>query len=103
MKARVTTKQKLEALRRGVELPVDPRNMSMDVGEVPPTDERAVLQLAHVIHRTESRSWVTSWSALERAAAYFNEHGLSRTLTEMFRLEALVLPQEPDKETKDPR
>lgn len=85
-----STKQKLEALKEGRELPVDPHALS--TVSHPGTDERAVLDLARAIHRAESTGCAVSWSAQERAAAYFNEHGLIGTLDEMFRLEALALP-----------
>ena len=89
-----STKAKLAALKEGRELPVDASKLwcSTPVGGVPPTDERAVLKLARAIHAAEAEHCVTSWSAQERAAAYFNEHGLAATLTEAFRLEALRLP-----------
>jgi len=88
-----SVKKKLEALKSGKELPVDVRNLwkSTAVGQVPDTDERCVLGLARAIHRAESRDVSTSWSAQERAAAYYNKHGLAKALDEMFRLEALAL------------
>jgi hypothetical protein len=85
---RHTTKDKLEALKRGVDLPVDPYAMAHgEVGQVPPTDERAVMRLSRAIHWAESEDCSVSWSAQERAASYFNEHGLAKTLAEAFRLE----------------
>jgi hypothetical protein len=87
---RPNTKKKLDALKEGRELPVDPVNLSYV--QEPGTDERAVLDLARAIHRAESTGCAVSWSAQERAAAYFNEHGLIGTLDEMFRLEERALP-----------
>jgi len=42
-----STRKKLAALKEGLELPIDPYAMAMrgDIGQVPPTDERAVLTL----------------------------------------------------------
>uniref|UniRef100_A0A6H1ZV39 Uncharacterized protein n=1 Tax=viral metagenome TaxID=1070528 RepID=A0A6H1ZV39_9ZZZZ len=61
-------------------------------GTYPNVEDKAALRLARAIHASESTSWVTSWSAQERAEAYFNEHGLYDTLGECERLEALRLP-----------
>ncbi len=48
MPKRPTTKQKLEALREGKELPVDPMALALDMkpGEYPDPDEKAVLVLS---------------------------------------------------------
>lgn len=61
-------------------------------GSYPNTEDRAALRLARAIHAAEDTHCVTSWSAQERAQDYFNEHGLSATLDECERLEALRLP-----------
>jgi len=58
-------------------------------GHVPNVPDRAALRLARAIHCSESTSCATSWSAQERAQAYYNEHGLGRTLDEAQRLEEL--------------
>jgi hypothetical protein len=89
-----TTKAKLAALKELRELPVDAGQLwrSTPVGGVPPVDECAVLKLARAIHRAESTRCSTSWSAQDRAAAYFNKHGLAETLSEAFRLAELALP-----------
>jgi hypothetical protein len=85
----VSVRKKLEALKAGRELPVDVYALAHGrVGDVPDTDERAVLELACAIHHAESDRVAVSWEAQERAAQYFNTHGLSKTLDEMFRLEA---------------
>ena len=55
-------------------------------------EDKAALRLACAIHAAESTDCVTSWSAQERAEAYFNTYGLSATLDECVRLEALRLP-----------
>lgn len=93
MPRKPSVKQKLEALKAGRELPVNPDTLWRGtVGAVPDTDERAVLDLARAIHRAESNDCAVSWSAQERAAKFFNASGLIETLDEMFRLEALALP-----------
>ena len=61
-------------------------------GSYPNVEDKAARQLARAIHAAESTSCVTSWSAQERAQDFFNEHGLSATLDEIFKLEALRLP-----------
>jgi len=65
---------------------------STPIGGVPSVECRAVLMLARAMHAAESEHCVTSWSAQERAAAYFNANGMAATLTEGFRLEGLRLP-----------
>lgn len=85
--------RKLAVLKAGGEPKVTTADlMACEPGEVPLPDERCVLQLARAIHRAESTDVATSWSAQERAMAYFNAHGLADSLDEMFRLEALALP-----------
>ena len=88
-----STRQKLEALKAGRELPVDVRSLwrSTSIGDVPPPDERAVLLLARAIHRAESNNVATSWSAQTRAADYFNAWGLAGTLDEILRLDPGLL------------
>lgn len=102
MKNKSRTTEKLKALKEGHELPVDVNEMwrSTAVGDVPPTDERAVLGLASAIHYSRSRDWCVSWAVQVEAAAYFNTHGLARTLDEMFRLEASAIPNEDQAEEK---
>ena len=60
-------------------------------GEVEPVPFRAAMKLARAIHHSESQKVAISWSAQERAEAFFNEHGLSATLTEATRLETLAI------------
>ena len=55
-------------------------------------EDKAALRLARAIHAAESTDCSTSWSAQERAEAFFNEHGLIATLDECERLEKLRLP-----------
>jgi hypothetical protein len=83
-----TTSQKLEALKRGIELPVDPYAMAHgEVGQTPPTDERAVLTLAREYQRSEDPEYVSiSWANQVRAADYFNANGLVETLNEIVRV-----------------
>jgi hypothetical protein len=64
------------------------------VGHYPGVEDKAALQLARAIHYSESTHCVTSWSAQERAQAFFNEHGLAATLDEIFRLESLASKKE---------
>jgi len=87
---RPTTREKLDALKRGVETPVDVNTLWRV--EHPDVEERAVLQLARALHRSRSTGCAVSWEAQKEAAAYFNANGLARTLDEMFRLEAIPLP-----------
>ncbi len=83
---RPTTKQKLEAIKHGRELPVDPRAMGV-VGEVPATDERAVHILAREYQRAKDPDYVSiSWACQVKAADYFNAHGLAATLKEILRV-----------------
>jgi len=89
-KKRPTQKEKLEALKGGVELPVDIDTLWRV--KDPDVEERAVLELARAIHRARSRGCAISWDAQVEAARYYNAHGLAETLDEMFRLEALALP-----------
>lgn len=49
---------------------------------------KAARQLAREIHWSESDDVAISWSALERAQAFYNEHGLADTLDKMFDLKA---------------
>lgn len=46
-------------------------------------------QLAYAMHCAESDDVAVSWSAQERAQAFFNAHGFEATLDELLRLEAL--------------
>lgn len=87
--ARYTTKQKLAALREGRELPVDARALALEMrpGEYPDPDERAVLILSSMYQRAENPNYAAvSWANQERAAAYFNAHGLIATLDEIVRI-----------------
>jgi len=87
---RFSTKAKLEALKRGgIELPVDPRALALDMlpGEVPPPDERAVLILSSAYQYSEEPDYgAVSWSNQEKAADFFNKHGLIETLDEIVRV-----------------
>jgi hypothetical protein len=85
---RKTTAVKLAALKQGIELPVDPYEMAHgQVGQVPPTDERAVLTLAREYQRAEDPDYVSiSWANQVKAAEYFNAHGLIKTLDEVVRV-----------------
>ena len=67
--------------------PADLRTLRQP-GTTPGTEDRAALRLARAIHRAESSDVATSWSAQERAQAFYAEHGLARTLDECTRLEA---------------
>lgn len=86
-------REKIITVRDGGVVPVslrpDPSEMP---GCVPPPELRAALRLAVAIHAAESTSCVTSWSAQERAEAFYNAHGLGATLSEAERLEGLRLP-----------
>ena len=79
---------KLVALNLGKELPLDPYAMAHgEVGQVPPTDERAVLALARAYQREEDPDYVSvSWPNQVKAAAYFNAHELIETLDEVLRV-----------------
>ena len=55
------------------------------------TEDSCAHRLARAIHAAESTSCVTSWSAQERAEAYYNANGLARSLDECERFEALRL------------
>ena len=76
--------------------PMKPRKADLHTLREPGTysgvENRATMRLAYAIHAAESTHCVTSWSAQERAEAYFNKHGLYDTLGECERLEALRLP-----------
>lgn len=61
-------------------------------GSYPNVEDKVALRLARAIHAAESTHCVTSWSAQERAEAFFNTQGLAATLDECERLEALRLP-----------
>ena len=83
---RHTTREKLEALKRGRELPVDPRALGTP-GQTPGTDERAFRTLAREYQRKEDPDYVSiSWANQEKAAGYFNVHGLAKTLDEIVRV-----------------
>jgi predicted GNAT family N-acyltransferase len=58
-------------------------------GTYPDTDEKLVLELAIAIHYNESDGAAVSWSAQVRAQDFYNEHGLAKSLDELFRLQAL--------------
>jgi hypothetical protein len=55
------------------------------------TEDSCAHRLASAIHAAESTSCVTSWSAQERAEAFYNANGLARSLDECERFEALRL------------
>ncbi len=92
-----STKEKIEALRRGEEPKVNLREelKSERPGDVPGPDVRAVLKLARAYQGVEDGPdyVTTSWANQERAQAFFNKYGLGRTLDESFRLEVLVDPE----------
>jgi len=77
-------------MRGGPEPKVNVRDMAYRDADGP--EERAVLRLACAIHRSESGRVAVSWSAQERAGAFFNAHGLATTLDECERLECLTPP-----------
>ena len=75
--------QKLEALKRGVELPVNPGHLHAP-GTYPDTDELAVRDLARAYQMLEDPDYVSiSWKNQVKAADYFNSHGLNKTLNEL--------------------
>jgi hypothetical protein len=82
---RPTTREKLEALKRGVELPV---NLDlMQPGDYAGPDERAVLTLARVYEAAIDPDYsVISRASQEKAEAFFNAHGLLETLDECLRV-----------------
>jgi hypothetical protein len=86
-RSRPSMAEKLAALKQGVELPVDAHALSYV--QDPDTDERVVLELASAMHHAETDNVAVSWKAQERAAQFFNQHGLARALDEKFRLEAM--------------
>jgi hypothetical protein len=84
---RYSTKEKLAALKTGIELPVDPRNMGRP-GDFLATDECAVLDLARAYQQKDDPDYVSiSWECQVRAAEYFNTHGLLATLDEIAKTE----------------
>lgn len=86
MKRPPSTKAKLEALKNGAELPVDPATLYM-IAE-PGPDERSVLILARLLQKQEDPDYVSvSWKCQVKAADYFNAHGLNETLKEILRLD----------------
>ncbi len=89
MNKRPSTKEKLAALKAGRELPVCARALALDMkpGEYPGTDEKAVLTLAREYQKAEDPEYISiSWPNQEKAATYFNEHGLVETLDEILRI-----------------
>jgi len=82
-------RKRLDVLKAGGIPQVTPHDLwaGTPVGDVPDVEERAVLGLARAIHHAESTDCSISWSAQERALAFYNERGLGDTLDEMFRLE----------------
>lgn len=60
-------------------------------GSYPCVADKAALELARALHDSESLHCVTSWSAQERAQAFYNERGLGATLDEIQRLLPLGL------------
>ena len=83
-----STKMKLEALKQGRELSVDPFALAhAEPGTYPGTDEKAVLTLAREYQRAEDSDYVyISWNNQVKAANYFNTHGLVNTLDEIVRI-----------------
>ena len=83
---RPTTAQKLEALKRGVELPVSARALAY-VTE-PGVDEKACLTLAAAYQRAEEgpRYCMVTWANQEKACAFYNARGLAATLDECLRV-----------------
>lgn len=50
-------------------------------------DERAALELAWEIQLSETdNDWCLSWANQVKGAAFYNKHGLSKTLDRMFAL-----------------
>lgn len=85
-----STKEKLDALKNGVELPVDPATLYI-IAE-PGPDERSVCILARVYQKEEDPDYVSvSWACQVKAAAFFNEHGLNATLKEILRIDPNAL------------
>ena len=86
-----STKMKLEALKQGRELPVDPFALAhAEPGTYLGTDEKAVLTLAREYQRAEDSDYVSiSWDNQVKAASYFNTHGLLDTLDEIVRVGGL--------------
>jgi hypothetical protein len=86
MSKRPSTKEKLEALKVGTELPVDPRVLSY-VSE-PGVDERACLILARCYKdQHQPPAVAVSWADQVKACEFFNLHGLAATLDECLRLD----------------
>jgi hypothetical protein len=80
-------KKRLETLRAGGIPQVTAEDLWRGTpGEVPETEELAIMALARAIHRAESTGCAVSWSAQERAMKFHNEHGLIATLDEVLRL-----------------
>lgn len=81
-------KDKLAALKQGVELPVDLQELATE--RFPDTDEKAVLELATALQEAEKPDYVVvSWACQEKAAQFFNEHGLRATLDKLFELQRI--------------
>lgn len=85
-KARV--KRKLEERRAGKEPQVTAADLlSQEIGEVPLPEERAVLRLSSCIEASKDPDYcVVSWASQVEAMQYFNENGLSATLTRIVEL-----------------
>jgi len=81
-------KRKLEERRAGKEPQVTPADLlSQEIGEVPLPEERAVLRLSSCIEASKDPDYcVVSWASQVEAMQYFNENGLSATLTRIVEL-----------------
>ena len=81
-------KRKLEERRAGKEPQVTSADLlSQEIGEVPLPEERAVLRLSSCIEASKDPNYcVVSWAAQVEAMQYFNENGLSATLTRIVEL-----------------
>lgn len=77
--------EKIGVLRTGGNPQVDLAAEVMDerLGNVPGPDVRAIFELAEAYQRQEDPDYcVISWANQERAAQFFNRHGLGDTLAE---------------------
>jgi hypothetical protein len=74
----------LQKLQKGEEPRVDPKRLAYVEDPLP--EERAVLLLAIALNDAGPRHAAISWKLQEQACAYFNEHGLAKTLDEIVRL-----------------
>ena len=81
-------KRKLQDLRAGKEPQVTAADLlSQEIGEVPLPEERAVLRLSSCIEASKDPDYcVVSWASQVEAMEYFNNHGLSATLSRIVEL-----------------